>query len=116
MTALIVKLERTRDSPVRLSVKSAQVECTLPKWQTFVLLVLRGHIRRLLWQHNVTSAQRGNIQHNLVAPLARFALRGPTITLRGRSCARLVLAERRSTKKVTAARYVLPVTSAHKET
>ena len=44
MPALIVKLESISYLLVRLSVKSAQVELTLLKWQSFVLLALQGHI------------------------------------------------------------------------
>ena len=44
ITALIVKLESISYLLVRLSVKSAQVELTLLKWQSFVLLALQGHI------------------------------------------------------------------------
>jgi hypothetical protein len=57
MTALIAKQESIRHLLVRLGVKSAQVELTLPKWQEFVPLALQGHIRLQIQLQGAQSAQ-----------------------------------------------------------
>ena len=57
MTASIVKQESIRHLLVRLSVKSAQVELTLPKWQECVLLALQGHIHLQIHLQGAQSAR-----------------------------------------------------------
>ena len=57
MTASIAKQESIRHLLVRLSVKSAQVELTLPKWQEFVLLALQGHIHLQIHLQGAQSAR-----------------------------------------------------------
>ena len=56
-TASIVKQESTRHSLVRVSVKSAQLEHTLPKWQEFVPLALQGHIHLQIHLQGAQSAR-----------------------------------------------------------
>ena len=73
MTALIVKLESISYLLVRLSVKSAQVELTLLKWQSFVLLALQGHIPLQSHLQAAQSAPLGDTHQVLVAEYALIA-------------------------------------------
>ena len=75
MTASIAKQESTRHLLVRLGVKSAQVEHTLPKWQEFVLLALQGHIRQQIHLQSAQSAQKENT-HQLQAAQHAFIAHG----------------------------------------